>query len=69
MKNVTPPPSLHDLSPDAPGLDEPTRQRRRVLAAMARMSAEELRELAARAGIYTPDGKLTEAYRDPSDGE
>lgn len=55
------------LDPDAPGLDEETRRRRRVLAEMERFSAEEAFQLMVRAGIYTEDGQLTAPYR--SDGE
>jgi len=46
------------------GLDAGTRARRAVLARMSKMSAEELFALAVRAGIYTPQGKLTRPYRD-----
>ncbi len=52
------------LDPKAPGLDDETRRRRRVLAEMQRMSPEELFQLAVRAGIYTKKGKLTKNYRD-----
>jgi hypothetical protein len=52
---------------NAPGLDDETRRRRRVLAKMQRMSPKELFSLAVRAGIYTQGGKLTKYYRD--DGE
>jgi hypothetical protein len=58
---------LKKLDPDAPGLDEDTRKRRRALAALAAMTTEEQFQVAVRAGIYTPDGQLTEPYRD--DGE
>lgn len=51
------------LSPDAPGLDEETRRRRRVLARMRRMTPQEFRAAAIRAGIYTEEGELTEPYR------
>ena len=54
---------MHPLDPDAPGLDERTRARRRVLAEMRAMSVEELFALAVRAGIYTEDGELTPPYR------
>jgi len=54
------------LDPEAPGLDEDTRRRRRLLAEMLRMSPEELRDLAVRAGILTPEGELTEPYKDDS---
>jgi len=52
-----------DLDPEAPGLDEDTRIRRRALARLKQLSTRELFELAVRAGIYTPDGKLTPPYR------
>ncbi len=55
------------LDPEAPGLDEDTRQRRRSLAELQRLSIDELFQVAVRAGIYTPDGELTPPYRD--DGE
>jgi hypothetical protein len=51
------------LPPDAPGLDEDSRRRRRALAEMQEMSSDELFALAVRAGIYTHDGKLTPPYR------
>jgi hypothetical protein len=51
------------LDPNAPGLDDETRRRRRVLAEMQRMSPTELFQLAVRAGIYTKKGKLTKHYR------
>jgi hypothetical protein len=54
---------MHPLDPDAPGLDERTRARRRSLAKMRAMSVEELFALAVRAGIYTEDGELTPPYR------
>lgn len=50
------------LDPEAPGLDEDTRRRRRALAKMQQMSTEELFGVMVRAGIYTPDGKLTAPY-------
>jgi hypothetical protein len=52
-----------NLDPNAPGLDEATRQRRRALAEMQRMSPKQLLALAVRAGIYTKAGKLTRHYR------
>ena len=55
------------LDPDAPGLDEMTRRRRRVLAEMEQMSAREIFQPAVRAGIYTEDGQLTEHYRDDAE--
>jgi len=58
---------LPTLDPEAPGLDEDTRRRRRVLAQMEQMTPDELVQLAVRAGILTKDGELTPPYRD--DGE
>jgi hypothetical protein len=55
------------LDPDAPGLDEMTRRRRRVLAEMEQMSVEEIFQLLVRAGIYTQDGQLTPPYRDDAE--
>jgi hypothetical protein len=55
------------LDPDAPGLDEDTRRRRRVLAEMEQMSADELVELAKDAGILTADGQLAPQYRDDAE--
>jgi hypothetical protein len=55
------------LDPEAPGLDEDTRRRRRVLARMQKMSVEELMTLAVEAGIYTEDGQLTPPYRDDAE--
>lgn len=54
------------LDPEAPGLDADTRFRRQRLAAMAKMSPDELRALAVRAGILTPEGELTAPYQDDS---
>jgi hypothetical protein len=51
------------LDPEAPGLDEETRRRRRVLAQMQKMSAQELFRGMVRAGIYTEGGELTAPYR------
>lgn len=51
-----------DLDPEAPGLDEATRARRRALAKMAQMSPQELFQIAVDAGIFTPDGELTAPY-------
>lgn len=56
-----------ELDPEAPGLDEDTRKRRRALAKLARMSSREFFARAVRAGIYTPDGELTEHYRDDAE--
>jgi hypothetical protein len=62
--------SSHDqltLDPDAPGLDDETRRRRRALAKLQQLSVDEFFQLLVRAGIYTEDGQLTPPYRD--DGE
>ena len=55
------------LDPEAPGLDEDTRQRRRALAELQKLSVDELFQLMVRYGIYTENGELTPPYRD--DGE
>ncbi|HEY4240104.1 MAG TPA: hypothetical protein VGM88_09825 [Kofleriaceae bacterium] len=55
------------LDPDAPGLDDDTRRRRRILAEAEQLSAEELFQVGVRAGIWTPDGELTEHYRDDAE--
>lgn len=55
------------LDPEAPGLDEDTRRRRRVLAAMEQMSPDELVILAKDAGILTADGRLAPQYRDDAE--
>lgn len=55
------------LDPDAPGLDDMTRRRRRALAAMQRMTTDELFGLAVRAGIYTKSGRLAKPYRPSSE--
>jgi hypothetical protein len=52
------------LDPEAPGLDEETRRRRRALAKLQKLSVEELFHVMVRAGIYTEDGELTSPYRD-----
>lgn len=54
-----------NLDPEAPGLDEATRRRRRILAELRKMTPEEKFQLAVRAGIFTPEGELTEPYRNP----
>jgi hypothetical protein len=54
---------LTRLDPDAPGLDEETRARRRGLAKLQKLSVEELFQIMVRAGIYTEDGELTAPYR------
>ena len=51
------------LDPEAPGLDEETRERRRALLKLTQLPIDELFQVAVRAGIYTPDGELTEPYR------
>ena len=48
-----------------PVLDAETRQRRAALENMKKMSPREMFELAVRAGVYTPDGKLTPEYGGP----
>jgi len=58
---------LPTLDPEAPGLDEDTRRRRRALAELQKLSVGELFRVAVRAGIYTEDGELTPPYR--GDGE
>jgi hypothetical protein len=55
------------LDPEAPGLDEDTRRRRRVLARMQQMSDAEMFQLCVRAGVYTADGQLTPPYRDDAE--
>lgn len=55
------------LDPNAPGLDEMTRQRRVALAELEQMSTAEIFQVAVRAGIYTTDGQLTEHYRDDAE--
>lgn len=57
----------HALDPEAPGLDDETRARRRALAELQQLSVEELFQVMVRTGIYTADGQLTKPYRD--DGE
>ncbi len=59
--------STISLDPEAPGLDDETRRRRRVLARMKQMSVAELTALAVEAGIYTEDGQLTPPYRDDAE--
>lgn len=55
------------LDPDAPGLDEETRRRRRALAKLQQLSVDEFFQLLVRAGIYTEDGQLTPPYRDDAE--
>jgi hypothetical protein len=50
------------LDPEAPGLDEETRRRRRLLAKLHELPVEELFRLMVRSGIYTEDGELTPPY-------
>lgn len=50
------------LSPDEPGLDFKTKQRRTVLQEFQLMSPEEIFQLAVDAGIYDADGNLTKEY-------
>ena len=58
---------VRSLDPEAPGLDEETRARRRALVKLQQLSVDELFQVMVSTGIYTPDGQLTEPYRD--DGE
>ena len=51
------------LDPEAPGLDEETRRRRRVLAELHALPVDELFQLMVRSGIYTEDGELAPPYR------
>ena len=53
---------LTPLDPEAPGLDEDTRRRRRALVRMQQLSPEALFQEFVLAGIYTEDGKLTPPY-------
>ncbi|AUX46688.1 uncharacterized protein SOCE26_081960 [Sorangium cellulosum] len=62
MTDIPPDP----LDPEAPGLDEETRRRRRILADMRKMSPQALFELAVQAGIFTPEGDLTAPYKENS---
>jgi hypothetical protein len=55
------------LDPEAPGLDEATRVRRRSLARLEQLSPEEFFQFLVQAGIYTEDGQLTEHYRDDAE--
>jgi hypothetical protein len=55
------------LDPEAPGLDDEARRRRRSLAKLQQLSIEELFQVMVRAGIYTEGGELMPPYRD--DGE
>jgi hypothetical protein len=55
------------LDPEAPGLDEDTRVRRRSLARLEQLSPEELFQFLVYVGIYTDDGQLTEHYRDDAE--
>jgi hypothetical protein len=54
-----------NLDPEAPGLDEATRRRRRILAELRKMTPEEKFQLAVRAGIFTPEGEWTSFYTNP----
>jgi hypothetical protein len=51
------------LDPEAPGLDDATRLRRRALAKMQEMSGTELLALAVRARIYNDAGNLMPPIR------
>lgn len=50
------------LDPDAPGLDDETRRRRRALARLQKLSAAQVFQVMVRAGIYTQEGELTAPY-------
>jgi hypothetical protein len=54
--------SVVPLDPDAPGLDDATRRRRRALAALQAKSPTELLQIAVEAGIYTRARRLTPPY-------
>ena len=47
----------------ASALESDARAQQRALARLRRMTADELFQLAVRAGIYTPDGELAAPYR------
>jgi len=51
------------LDPEAPGLDEETRRRRRALAKLQQLSVDDFFRFLVRVGIYTEDGQLTPPYR------
>lgn len=51
------------LDPEAPGLDEETRRRRRALARLQQLSDDDFFQFLVRVGIYTEDGQLTPPYR------
>ena len=51
------------LDPEAPGLDEETRRRRRALAKLQQLSVDEFFQFLVQVGIYTEDGQLTPPYR------
>lgn len=55
------------LDAAAPGLDDLSRRRRRVLAGLVRARTDQVFEIAVRAGIYTSDGELTADYRDDAE--
>jgi hypothetical protein len=52
------------LDPEAPGLDEETRRRRRSLARLQQLSDDDFFQFLVRVGIYTEDGQLTPPYCD-----
>lgn len=56
--------SVQRLDPEAPGLDEETRARRRLLVKLQQLPVDELFQEMVKTGIYT---ELTAPYRD--DGE
>jgi len=53
---------LRTLDPEAPGLDEDTRKRRRALAKLQQLPLDEFFQFLVRVGIYTEDGQLTPPY-------
>ena len=55
------------LDPEAPGLDEETRQRRRALVQLQQLTYEESFQLAVQVGIYLPDGRLAPPYREDAE--
>ncbi len=48
-------------------LDPETKRRREILAKAKKMSADELVQIAIRAGILTEDHELAEPYRDDAE--
>jgi hypothetical protein len=50
------------LDPEAPGLDEETRRRRRALVKLQQLPLDEFFQFLVQVGIYTEDGQLTPPY-------